>query len=236
MEIAMTLAKHQTKTVITALSIMILTISMITPNLAENAYATHCTSHCYAHAYRTTYNDGNKVTITVPSISSPCTSFAVTPNWVVFNSAATDWVEVGIGKGALGSCYASETIYTYGKINGAGGWGTHGTATVGSSITFSADDSTTDQTWVIKQGTSTLRTFSSTTYSTGYGDTGVEITADSNTIASTDISNISYYSGGWNLWLGSVSFPIPSTGMWRVVCTSQNYYHMHAGTGSTVIC
>lgn len=245
MKMAMTIKSRQVKNAIIGLTMLSLMLIGISPNLVNNAYASsHCSwsNHCYAVAQRTISNDGNKQTVTIPNLSVPqcvpgspdTTSMTILPQWVIFNTLRTDWIEVGVGEGLLaGSCYGSETVYTYESVNG-GGWGIHSTVTVGNDYTFSMDDTASDRTWNIKKDSTTLRTVS-TSYSNGKGEVGAEITHNQNTsVGLTHLKSISYYNGGWNLWTSSVSLPSVDSPLWRYVCT--NYNHIHVGTGTQQTC
>lgn len=234
---------RQTKmATILAVGMFVFAANFATSNLIGNAYGITCStsSHCYAIAQRTVANDGNKATITAVDLSSPnCNvgTFTATTQWVILNTARTDFIETGIGTGYLNdACQTSDIIYTFSILNGVATWGTHGSTTPGTAYTLSMDDSVTDRSWQMKNGATVLRTVS-TSYSNGKGEAGAEQTHTSTTsIPSTDYKDISYYSGGWNLWAGSVNLPTPDSPLWRSFCAFQNYHHMKVGSGTQVFC
>lgn len=236
----MTSSKMKKTNSVTILAIFSALI-IVSSSAVGYAYACSPTSgnHCYAVAQRTVSNDGNKETVTASNLTVPnCnTDFTNIPQWIILNTLRTDWIEVGIGTGLLaGSCQTNDIIYTYSKLNNVGTWGTHGTTTAGTDYTFSLDDTTTNTTWVIKKGTTTLRTIP-TSYSNGKGETGAEQTHNSSTsIPVTHLKDISYYNGGWNLWTSNVNLPTPNSPLWRYVCTFSAYHHIHVGSGTQQAC
>lgn len=227
------------------LSVSLLTLMIsLSSSFPFDAYAAKCDvgHHCWAQLQRTVANDGNKMVLTATNLSVPScstatgnTHFSAVPQWVTFN--LSDFVEVGEGTGYLvNTCQGSDIIYSFSIINNVPSWGLTSSTTAGTAYTLTIDDSATDKTWIVKKGTTTLKTVS-TNFSTGQGMVGVEQTHNSTTsIPSTHLGDISYYSGGWNFWLNSVTTPQLDSPMWKYVCTFSPYHEMNVGSGSTVAC
>lgn len=238
----MTLQTKNKQRILIAAIMMLLTVSIST-SIIGTAYADHCsnTVHCYAGYQRSTYNDGNKYTAVITNLTIPnscgvgTTEFTTIPNWIKFNAMGTDWIEVGYAEGKIaGNCY-SEVLYTFTSVDGGSGgtgFGTHGTLTVGSTQTLSMDDSTVAKRWDIKKGTTTIRQLS-TSYNTGYGLVGAEITHNSATsVPLTHLTAVSYYNSGWNLWATSPT-AAPSHGILsEIICTNYHHIHLQSGTAT----
>jgi hypothetical protein len=235
----MTVKSHQLKYV-AKLNIMTWLIVSMTAAIMGNVYADHCSAsnHCYAGFSRTVTNDGNKYTVTVTNLTIPntcgvgTTEFTAIPNWILLNSMGTDWIEVGFAEGKIaGNCY-SEVLYTFTSVDGGSGgtgFGTHGTLTVGNTYTLSIDDGTVAKRWDIRKDTTIIRQLS-TSYNTGYGRVGGEITHNSATsVPLTHLTAVSYYSGGWNQWATSPN-SAPEHVLDGIICT--NYHHIHIKSGT----
>ncbi len=229
---------------IALMSVITISISGMEMVYADKCSANDVTEHCYTGFYRTGFQDGHKVSVTIPNLTVPntcgvgTTEFTVLPNWLFLNSMGTDWIEVGVGEGKIaGNCY-NEVIYTFTNVDGGTGgtgFGTHGTLTVGNTYALSIDDSATAKSWKIKKDTTTLRTLV-TSYNTGFGSVGIEQTHNSTSSTPlTHLTNISYYNSGWNTWnSGSATAVTPNdTPLSSIICTADHHIHVKSGTAAS---
>lgn len=227
------------KTIIAVIPVLlVLAVALNIPE-ADAAKCTGSTEHCYAENYYTADKKGlkynAKVTNMVPV--SSCSDIPTATGWVVFPN--DDWVENGFASGLIqGTCNTSE--YSYYAYHDPFGYHEYKSSalSIGSTYTFSMDDTNQDKYWSLQRGTSQLANVYMAYTSSSDMATGIEGNKDnpaSTWIPETEFRTVLVYGTSWAAPTIVGVIEDTAKGYYHDPCTNI-YQDFNAGTTSGVNC